>query len=317
MRFCTVSGEFGGIHLAVPAIFIELLILSALIFGLSHAQQAMAPSVNLSGPYVGQKPPGLTPAIFAPGFISTDIHEFSCTMSPDGNEFYFTRRIPEKERNFIMVTRQTDKGWTTPEIAPVVGEYEGMEPTISPDGKKIFFKTWRPIPGASDASMDMWMTEKTEKGWGEPVHLEPPFNPNKSMFIAMAKSGTIYTTDITAGMGKGKIVYLPLKDGKYEDFVPLPETINKTGREIYPCIAPDESFVLFIRAYEDQSTFLMASFHKADGSWSEAKQLDLGMNKVIMPQLSPDGKYLFFTSVAGRLKGDIYWVDAKIIDKAK
>jgi Tol biopolymer transport system component len=31
------------------------------------------------------------------------------------------------------------------------------------------------------------------------------------------------------------------------------------------------------------------------------------------PMLSPDGRYLFFTSTRSG-NGDIYWVDAKIID---
>ena len=49
----------------------------------------------LKGPYLGQKPPGMTPEVFAPGIISKagfHLHS-SLAFSQDGREVYFTRRI--------------------------------------------------------------------------------------------------------------------------------------------------------------------------------------------------------------------------------
>ena len=62
-----------------------------------HAQKTDFP--KLAGPFLGQKPPGNIPEIFAPGIISTEAHEFSCCFSPDGKEFYFTRMHPELRQN--------------------------------------------------------------------------------------------------------------------------------------------------------------------------------------------------------------------------
>jgi Tol biopolymer transport system component len=298
-------------------IVLTTLFLLAILFNLLSAQQETSYIPNLTGPYLGQKPPGLTPEVFAPGIISTEANEIACSLSPDGKEIFFTRMNPEKKRNFIMVSIWDEKGWRNPEIAPKAGEYEGMEPYVSPDGKKLFFQTWRPVPGADKPGMDIWMCEKTDKGWGDPIHLENPFNPGKSMYISMANSGTIYTTDITGGMGTGNIVYSTLKEGKYQDFVKLPESINMTGREIYPCVSPDESFILFTRANEDRTASLFVSFRKSDGSWDEPKKIELGLPTAVMSRLSPDGKYLFFTSAGGPMKGEIYWVDAGVITAAK
>lgn len=52
--------------------------------------------------------PGGTPELFAPGIVSTDEYfEISCTTTPDGNEFYFTRRGGEfGETNTIVVTNE-------------------------------------------------------------------------------------------------------------------------------------------------------------------------------------------------------------------
>ena len=62
--------------------------------------QAAAISINarlaefpkLTGPYLGQKPPGMIPEIFAPGIISQEeFIEFKGAFSPDGKEYYFYR----------------------------------------------------------------------------------------------------------------------------------------------------------------------------------------------------------------------------------
>ena len=43
----------------------------------------------LKGPYLGQKPPGMTPEVFAPGIISTEHKEHSTlAFSPDGTEIF-------------------------------------------------------------------------------------------------------------------------------------------------------------------------------------------------------------------------------------
>jgi hypothetical protein len=44
----------------------------------------------LKGPYLGQKPPGMKPEIFAPGILNTDtMGAFCAVFSPEGDEFHF------------------------------------------------------------------------------------------------------------------------------------------------------------------------------------------------------------------------------------
>ena len=68
----------------------------------------------LNGPYLGQKPPGLTPKKFAPGIVSFPDHKElgGGTFSTDGKEFYFTRSINDSW--VIMVSRWESNGWTFP-----------------------------------------------------------------------------------------------------------------------------------------------------------------------------------------------------------
>ena len=48
--------------------------------------------------YFGQPQPSMTPTVFAPGIVSTELGmEFGGTFSPDGKEFYFTRYRGKEE----------------------------------------------------------------------------------------------------------------------------------------------------------------------------------------------------------------------------
>ena len=66
----------------------SILLIGFIIF-VSYAEQNEWPV--LKGPYLGQKPPGMTPEIFAPGIVTTDIGETCPAFSPDGKRFIFMR----------------------------------------------------------------------------------------------------------------------------------------------------------------------------------------------------------------------------------
>ncbi len=61
----------------------------------------------VSGPYLGQQPPGMTAEMFAPDVVSTDQSEVNSVFSPDGEEFYFTTWVQESGTK-ILVTRQIE-----------------------------------------------------------------------------------------------------------------------------------------------------------------------------------------------------------------
>ena len=77
------------------------------------------------GPYPGQKPPGADPEIFAPGFISfSESIEFAPTISPDGDEFYFSKFSLTDGKSDTYVTRRIDNIWTKPEKASINSHYQ-------------------------------------------------------------------------------------------------------------------------------------------------------------------------------------------------
>ena len=281
---------------------------------------------DLKGPYFGQKPPGTTPQVFAPGIVSTEAHEFSCSFTPDGMECYFTRRESLQSRTMIMVSKCVDGVWTPPAPAPFNeaaggGPGGGMsfEAIVTPDGRRLYFSSDRPVPGQTASSgmpsLNIWYVDREGDRWSEPKSAGAPFNPMKTMFISMTKMGTIYTADISAGMADNRIAVTRLKDGVYQPLEVLGTPVNLGPINNYPYIAPDESYLIFNRREKPGGAgALLISFRGQDGTWGEPRKIDLGPLAAGQGIVSPDGKYLFFTA-GERLKGDIYWVEASILKK--
>ena len=91
-----------------------------------------------------------------------------------------------------------------------------------------------------------------------------------------------------------------------------------------PYIAPDESFLIFESQRPECNLGLYIAFKLDDGHWSIPVNMGPEINSgkgERFARLSPDGKYLFFGSFrnvsADKHGADIYWIDAKIIDKLK
>src|SRR5512136_1559381 len=79
----------------------------------AHSQEEQVAVVE--GHYLGQKPPGMVPRRFAPGFISTEGYDLTPTFSPALDEVFFGRRPTEDgSDNRIFYSRMVNGRWQTP-----------------------------------------------------------------------------------------------------------------------------------------------------------------------------------------------------------
>ena len=261
----------------------------------------------LKGPYLGQAPPGMEPKIFAPGLVSTvGVSEFSCTLSRDGREFYFAREAGAMQFS-IFFTKETAEGWTAPALAPFSGDYFNHEPYIPHDGNRIYWGSMRPLPDGKQ-SYAIWIADRLNGGWGS---LRPL--GFYAMYITSSLNGTLYYTD--RGRGGACLAKATPENGRYKREI-LEEPLLSDYWDGHPCIAPDESYIIFDSEDRPESDEcgLFISFKNEDGDWTEPVNMKAAISKGRFAMFSPDGKYLFF-SAPGRDKGkDIYWVDAKIVD---
>jgi hypothetical protein len=114
----------------------------------AHKAVGREPAADLSGPFLGQTPPGPTPALFAPGFVSTERRELNAAFTPDGRMLFFARdRYPRG--TLIMMTSFDGTRWTRSVAAPFSRDGESdVDVFVTADGGEVYFCSERPIPGA-------------------------------------------------------------------------------------------------------------------------------------------------------------------------
>ncbi len=298
----------------------NILALAAIVLLASavYCQGGQDESLFVTRPYPAQKPPGMVPEVFAPGFISTEQFEFGITFSRDGQECFFTRRpTNEGSDNRIYHSRWIDGRWIRPTRASFAGDVFEFIPVVSVNGEKLFFYSERPQPQDTDLDGNLWVAGKNVSGWEEARFFQAPANRKYCMMVSEAKNGTIYFSGIFAG--KRGMFRAACQAGKYGEMELLPEEINAI-RPAHPFIAPDESYLIMDAQVAGMGQpELFISFRKADGGWTRALNMGQAINATkteFAASVSPDGKFLFFhRRVNGN--GDIYWVDAGIIDELR
>jgi len=261
----------------------------------------------LEGPYLGQTPPGLTPVPFAPGIVNTTEWGDAGGFSLDMNEFYVTRwrhTRDVKEPDSAIFKKVGDRWVKT----VVEGRFD--KPFHSPDGQTLHY--------------DSKYQERTPDGWSEMKSLGPAFEEIAIMGLTSSAKGTL-VLDERGTNGNGTLRYSRLVNGKREDPKPLSKAINTGTWNAHPFIASDESYIMWDGEREGGygNSDIYISFRQSDGSWGEAINLGDVINTETEeggPQVTPDGKYLFFNRMVpsgnddASLQSDLFWVDVKILE---
>jgi Tol biopolymer transport system component len=297
---------------------------------------------ELSGPYLGQEPPGNSPVLFAPGIVSTATREWSTAFRPDGRELFFGIDTPD--RAYIVHMKEESGGWTEPVIASFSGQYSDYDLTMGPDGSRLYFTSLRPADGGGPEieNPDIWYVDRTEIGWGDPVRFPAPINTaDRELYPSVSNDGYLYFfSSRVGGFGRSDVYRVPVTNGRYGDLENLGPTVNTAASEGDICVSPDGDYIVFASSRDEGfgGSDLYVSFRR-DGGWTEARNLGAVVNtehREFCPSVSRDGKYLFFTSSRPRVEAlpdirsavredlgasrgseqpdfDIYWVDARLM----
>lgn len=276
----------------------------------------------LEGDYMGQKLPGETPELFAPGIVSSiwGLHS-SLAISPDGNMALWAPMITIPGQLYstggILMSERKNGRWTAPRFTEFTGDEEGDVPFFAPDGKRVYFMSMIAPPDDPKSQRErIWYADRTSAGWSEPKLVDATVNdyPHHWHFSVDAEHTIYFSSSVPEGLGEGDIYCAKLADGKWQKPENLGAPVNSEEGEGMPNIAPDGSYLLFSRSYD-----LYISYRKEDGGWTEPQNLGKPINTPnieICPMISPDGKYLFFLSQRGG-ESHIWWVDAGFIQKLK
>ena len=274
--------------------------------------------------YFGQKLPGNTPELFAPNIISKpNRHEFGCTLSKDGSEFYFG--VDNNGVMEIHYSNLVDGVWSPQKKLFESDSISYNDPMFSPDQKRLYFISNQALDGVSTKEdIDIWYIERDNKTseWSKPINLDLPVNSKLDEYYAsFTNDGTLYFASKDKSEDAPSYAFdiyrSEYKNGEFLKPEVLPESINTNRYEADVFISPDETYMIFcsIRKNGLGQGDLYISFKDEAGNWSEAVNMGESINTEkheLCPFVSADGKYLFYTS-----NQDIYWVSTNILEKYK
>lgn len=271
----------------------------------------------LKGPYLGQKPPGLYPEVFAPGIISTDVNEGCVSFTHDNTLFLFTR-----SGKGILLMQQINGRWTPPKLAPFSAGTCDWDFMLAPDDKTVFVSSGRADEKGGDTLRDyrIWVSERNGDNWSIPVLLLAPVNTgHHDSYPSITEDGTLYFfSNRSGGLGEGDIYRSKKVNGQYPEVENLGSPINTSYHEVDPYVDPGESYIIFCSdkpgGFGEADFYI--SFRAKEGTWSNPVNMGAKINSKAaeyIPYVTPDGKYFFFTSNKAGNR-EIYWVDAKVIE---
>ena len=267
------------------------------------------------------------PRIFGEGTISTDLPEFGISFSPDGERAYFNRMPADRSTMFAVESRFVDGKWQAAvPVTFVDSSARNVDLFVTPDGLEMLFSSTRATEaGKPKTDFDTWSAPRAADRWGTAVPLStPPNSPAQDVFVSATRTGTLYFASDRAGNND---IYRAARTaaGQYAEPERL-SVVNTPASESNPLIAPDESFLIFASERPEgvggADLYIATRVH---GTWTTPRNLGPQVNSTyadFAPGLSPDGKYLFFTSerpgvvkdsVAGRRPGDIWQVEIATI----
>jgi Tol biopolymer transport system component len=297
---------------------------------------------KLQGEYLGQNPPGMIPEIYAPGIISHGFHEQSITFSIDGSEAFYTISDNNYSQYIIVHLTSINNVWQEPKIAEFSGNSSDLSPFFSPYDGKLYFTSRRDYIEDSLVVNDLniWYSEGINGKWSQAIKMESKINTNnKEGLMSIASNGNAY---FQARYNDNWDIYIStFKDGHYQIPEKINSNINTEYNECAPYISPDESFLLFHSnrkgGYGINDIYI--SFKSKEGYWQDPINLGEKINtnaSEFNPTITPDGKYLFFSSYVSNPPDSyknknyteiielyfnpkngyatLYWVDSKIIN---
>ncbi|MEI6613385.1 MAG: hypothetical protein WCL37_00675 [Chrysiogenales bacterium] len=289
---------------------------------LAVARQASADMPRLTGPYLGQKLPGMTAEVFAPGVVSTDSLEHSkISFAQDGSAFFWAAQ-PSLSTNIfqqrIWFVEKNAGVWSKPAELNIP-QVALATPTLSLDGKELFY-TGSENSSTEDLNQrvkEFFVLDLASKKIENISRQFPALRDCWS--FSMAGNGDIYFDH--SGKNAWEISVLRKQNGKYMPPEKLPAEINDGSQNIHPFISPDGKYLLFSSSRPGGygSADLYASFKDKNGQWTIVKNLGNAINsdwRERFPSVANDGQYLFFTRRNDE-SNDFFWVDAKIIEALK
>lgn len=268
-------------------------------------------------------PPGVhgqEPELVGPGVVSTDErHETFPALDPVDGSLWFSVYTSDFEQQTILRAGREGDMWALPEVAPFSGRWSDRAPRFSPDGRRLYFTSNRPLPGnAAPGRLHIWQVDRRPDGGWSPPRPAPGVDANSSDFHSAATaSGALYVASTRPGrLGPYDLFRL----GPDGSVVHLPAPLNSEHALTDVWVSADERWMILVIANHPSGLGrddLYVS-RVTDGRWGAPRNLGAPTNSreyEYGPNVSPDGRYLYFTSHR-RGSADIFRVPLRALGRA-
>lgn len=258
--------------------------------------------------------------VFAPqnlgSSINSDESEYFPSLSIDGSELIFTRRLNDRNEDFFTSDLK-DNHWEN--ATSIEGNINTVQSeaaqTVSADGQWLIFTA----NGRKDSygNYDLYFSQYTPWGWGDAVNLgglvnsdqwdsQPCLSPDKrDLYFASRRLG---------GFGGSDIYVCHLKsNGRWSEPENMGGAINTPGDDQCPFIHADNQTLYFTsngwQGYGENDLFFARKGY--NGTWSKPVNLGYPINTIDDEGtlfIAADGKTAYYASDRSDSKGglDIY-----------
>lgn len=253
---------------------------------------------------------GDTAEVFAPGVVSTG-YVFASAFTPDGRTVFFTQTNLDRSVITLMRARLVDGRWGAVERVPLGDITRAMDPHVAPDGRALYFTAPRREAAKAFAEpggdWDSYVAElRADGSTGAWRNLGAPANTDRmEMYTSLTRTGALYYGTVppvgTVDTSYRGIWRAELGAGGGARRLEAP--VNANGGDAgNPYVTPDERVLIFnsSRSGGAGRSDLWMSVRGVDGRWGEPVNLGPSVNGPeveFCPQLSPDGRFLFFSRV--------------------
>lgn len=271
--------------------------------------------------------------------INSEESEYYPSITIDGNELIFTRRVKGINEDFY-VSKKVKGVWSkaTELSGPINTDKNEGALNISQDGQWLVFAGFE-FPGGY-GSFDIYISYLTAEGWSQPENLGSRINTEaweSSPSLSPDKRDLYFASSRADGYGGSDIwVTHRLPNGRWSEPENLGPEINTGGDERSPFIHADNQTLYFTSTghlgYGGDDLFM--SKKGPNGTWGKPVNLGYPINTIENEGsliVSADGKTAYYASDRNDSKGglDLYtfelpsfvrpaktlWVKGKVFDK--
>jgi hypothetical protein len=301
---------------------ISICLLIAFLFFSNEQLYSQDQILDLTGPYLGQEPPGMVPQMFVPEELQSNSEWWwhgALAFTPDGEEFYLDIYVPANNTGIqIRFMEMINNVWTLPQPPSFTGSAMDASPSFTDNGNKVFFISTRP----NGAAYGVWTSTRNQNGWSAPAQVNIPYTSSlqRGWRVSATTDETLYLRMKDNTINTDMDIYQVRNiNGVYSAPERLDDNINSSYMDLSAFIDPEENYIIFAsdRPGGYGGTDLYISSKDTDGSWKGAINMGEPVNSSAgedSPFVSADGLYLFFNSDRHQQYDyNPYWVDAQVI----